>query len=111
MLVRLCQAQIDLGIDVEVISIGTHGNYEKPLEKHLRAKAIPYKVWRMLALPDLRESLKIIKYCKQTSTDVIHSHGYKGNILLGLIPKKQRSIPLLTSLHGYTRFKGFSKIA
>ena len=110
MLVHLCQAQIDLGLDVEVISIGTYGNYQKPLEKKLTASSIPCKTWRMMALPDLRESLKILKYCKATFTDVIHSHGYKGNILLGLIPKKQRQIPLLTSLHGYTRFKGLSKI-
>src|SRR5690554_1916734 len=111
MLVHLCQAQIESGLDVEVISIGTPGNYEKPLEKKLKANSIPCKIWRMMALPDLRESLKILRYCKKTSTDVIHSHGYKGNILLGLIPKRFRNVPVLTTVHGYTRFKGFSKIA
>lgn len=111
MLVHLCQAQIESGLDVEVISIGTPGNYEKPLEKKLKANSIPCKIWRMMALPDLRESLKILRYCKKTSTDVIHSHGYKGNILLGLIPAFMRKISVVTTLHGYTRPKGFSKMA
>lgn len=110
MLVHLCQAQIELGLDVEVISIGTPGNYEKPLEKKLKANSIPCKIWRMMALPDLRESLKILRYCKKTSTDVIHSHGYKGNILLGLIPAFMRKIPVVTTVHGYTKQKGFGKM-
>lgn len=111
MLVHLCQAQIDLGLDVEVISIGTLGDYEKPLEKKLRENAIPFRVWRMRALPDFRESLKIIKYCKETSTDIVHSHGYKGNILLGLLPRRWRQIPIASTLHGYTHPKRFSKMA
>ena len=111
MLVHLCQAQIALDLDVEVISIGTPGNYEKPLEKKLRECSIPYKIWRMMALPDLRESLKILKYCRKTSTDVIHSHGYKGNILLGLLPLFMRKIPVVTTVHGYTKQSSFGKMA
>ena len=111
MLVHLCNAQKKLGLDVEVISIGTPGNYEKPLEAKLRENDIPCKPWRMMALPDLRQSLKILSYCRETGAGVIHSHGYKGNILLGLIPKRWRGLPVITTVHGYTRQKGFSKLA
>lgn len=111
MLVHLCQAQQAIGVDVEVISIGTLGNYEKPLEAKLRLNKIPFKSWRMKALPDPRESLKILAYAQKTKTNVIHSHGYKGNILLGIIPKRLRKVPIISTVHGYTIQKGFSKLA
>lgn len=111
MLVHLCQAQQALGVDVEVISIGTPGDYEKPLEKKLRECGIPYKIWRMKPLPDLREAHKIMKYCEEGSANLIHSHGYKGNILFGLLPRRLRPLPVITTMHGYTKQKGISKLA
>src|SRR5690606_39110015 len=60
---------------------------------------------------DIRESFKILRYCEASHTDVIHSHGYKGNILLGLLPERWRKIPVVATLHGYTRVSGFSKMA
>lgn len=111
MLVHLCQAQQKAGLQVEVISIGTRGNYIKPLEEKLKEYGIDCLPWRMLALPDLRESFKILKYCRNNGTDIIHSHGYKGNILLGLIPKHWRKIPVVTTVHGYTSQHGLSKMA
>src|SRR5690606_40737467 len=103
--------QLAFGLDVDVISIGTPGNYEKPLEKKLREHNIACKPWRMMALPDLRESYKIIRYAELTTADVIHCHGYKGNILLGLLPKSQRKIPVITTVHGFTRQNSFGKMA
>jgi len=64
----------------------------------------------MKPLPDPRESIKIIKYCESTCVDVIHSHGYKGNILLGLLPRSLRKIPVVTTVHGYTREERFGKL-
>lgn len=103
MLVNLCKAQLAQGISVDVISIGTKNDNEKPLEKKLRLEKIPFKTWRMLPLPDPREALKILRYCKSTNTQVIHSHGYKGNILIGMIPKIMRGLRLVSTVHGYTK--------
>lgn len=110
MLLNLCLAQLDLGLDVEVISIGTPGDYEKALERKLIAHNISCTKWRMLALPDLRESRKLLNYGKAQGVSIIHSHGYKGNILFGMMPKKWRAIPVIATMHGYTKQKGFSKM-
>lgn len=107
---HLCQAQQKLGLEVEVISIGTPDIDEKVLETVLEEEGVACKKWRMKALPDLRESFKMIAYCKNTETDIMHSHGYKGNILLGLLPKSARSIPVVATVHGYTSFRGFGKL-
>jgi glycosyltransferase involved in cell wall biosynthesis len=41
--------------------------------------------------------------------DILHSHGYKGNVALGFIPKRWRKIPFVSTLHGYTSTNRFSK--
>lgn len=109
-LTNLCRCQIDLGIDVEVISIGKPNPEMKPLEKELESKRIPYIPWRMHPFPDPRESLKLLRFFKEGHTNIVHSHGYKGNILLALLPKSARKIPVITTVHGYTSSKTFSKL-
>lgn len=103
MLVNLCKAQIAQGLSVEVISIGVKSDAQKPLELKLSQEKIPFKIWRMLPLPDPREAIKILRYCKSTNTQIIHSHGYKGNILTGMIPKILRGLRVVSTIHGYTK--------
>lgn len=111
MLMHLCQAQQADGIKVSVISIGTPNIGEKPIEKIFKEKSIPIIAYRMPALPDIRHGYKIIKVARNLGADIIHSHGYKGNILLGLIPKKWRLTPIVSTVHGYTPQKPLSKMA
>lgn len=110
MLLNLCQEQINQGLSVEVISIGLPGEPAKDLENKLTDHQIKVTAWRMKPLPDPREAIKIIRYCKSNNTDVIHSHGYKGNILLGILPKSLRKIPIVSTVHGYTKEKQFGKL-
>jgi glycosyltransferase involved in cell wall biosynthesis len=111
MLLNLCVEQKKSGIDVEVISIGGLNADTKPIEMKLADSHINVKPWRMRALPDMRESFKILRYCRESNTHAIHSHGYKSNILLGLIPRPLRKIAVVTTVHGYTRQSGFTKLA
>lgn len=111
MMMHLCQAQQLMGFDVEVISIGALAEGRKPLEKALDEKSISWRMWRMRSIPDLRQAYKIACYCRKSQADVIHSHGYKGNILLGLLPKAFRSVPVVSTVHGYTSQKRFGKMA
>lgn len=110
MLLNLCVEQIKQGLDVEVLSIGTPNNPPKAIEIKLQDAAVPCRPWPMRPLPDPRQSFKILTYCHSAKADVIHSHGYKSNILLGIVPKKLRNIPVITTVHGYTRQLGLSKL-
>jgi glycosyltransferase involved in cell wall biosynthesis len=110
MLLNLCVEQIKQGLDVEVLSIGTINSPPKALELKLQDASVPCKPWHMHPIPDFRQSFKILAYCKSVKVDIIHSHGYKGNILLGIIPKKLRALPIITTVHGYTRQSRFSKL-
>lgn len=109
-LTNLCKCQMDMGLKVDVVSIGKPNQEKKVIEKKLEAMNIPYTAWRMRPFPDPRESHKLIRFFKENNTSIVHSHGYKGNILLGLLPKKRRNIPVITTIHGYTLSSPFTKL-
>lgn len=110
MLLNLCREQINQGLQVVVISIGLPSEPAKDLEIELGKYDIDIKAWRMKPLPDPGESLRIIRYCKENNVDLIHSHGYKGNILLGMLPRFLRKLPVISTVHGYTKEKRLGKL-
>jgi len=111
MLLNLCLAQQQQGLDVIVISIGKPNEPEKPIEVELKKRGIAMKNWRMSPLPNLYQGWKIIRYCTSQQVSLVHSHGYKGNILLGFLPKFLRKLPIISTLHGYTTLDTWSKLA
>lgn len=58
----------------------------------------------------LKSANKIIKYAVERGVELVHSHGYKGNILLASLPKHKRRMPIISTLHGWTSTTIFSKI-
>jgi glycosyltransferase involved in cell wall biosynthesis len=64
----------------------------------------------MIPGPNIAWALSILRYARHEGFDLLHSHGYKGNILFGLIPRKIRKIPMVSTLHGWTSTNGFSKL-
>jgi glycosyltransferase involved in cell wall biosynthesis len=110
MLLSLLEEQKKLAIEPEVISIGLLGQSEKALEKELALRNITVHKVRMSPLPKISQSLKILNICKSSNASIIHSHGYKGNVLLGILPRWIRRIPVVTTLHGYTKHRFFSKM-
>lgn len=55
-------------------------------------------------------AFRIVQFAIANGFEIIHSHGYKSNILLGLMPKMIRKLPMITTLHGWTSTKKFTKI-
>lgn len=110
MLLTLVEAQIKSGLRPVILSAGTPGIEEKALEAEARKRNLPVKVVRMKAGINLLKAWKILSYAKKEGFDVLHSHGYKFNILIGMFPCFVRRIPLMATLHGYTYANGFSLI-
>ena len=54
--------------------------------------------------------MKIVEDAKGRDVDIIHSHGYKSNILIGLLPKKIRRLPIVTTIHGWTNVGGITRL-
>jgi glycosyltransferase involved in cell wall biosynthesis len=110
MLLNLVAEQIDLGLKPTIASIGEKNNYEKPLEVEAMKRGFKVEKFRMRPGPNIAGALKLLRFAHAEGFDLMHSHGYKGNILIGLLPKFIRKLPLLTTLHGWTSVTGLSKL-
>ena len=102
MLLNLVEEQIRQGLKPVIASIGDKQSAEKPLEVEAFKRNFPIKTFRMLPGPNFIGAWKILNYAKSIKCDILHSHGYKGNILFGLLPKSILRLPLITTLHGWT---------
>jgi glycosyltransferase involved in cell wall biosynthesis len=110
MLLSLIDEQKKQGIAVDVISMGAINQSEKELERELKERKISVHALRISSVPSFSQGMRILNICRSVGGDIIHSHGYKGNILLGMLPRVFRKIPVVTTLHGYTKHNFFSKM-
>lgn len=110
MLLQLAKSQRHSGQSVSVLSIGKPGEPVKPLEVILASEGIDAIKWRMPILPTPKQIKRMLRFFKDYQSEVVHSHGYKGNIILGLVPKRLRTFPLVSTVHGYTKHPFLSKM-
>jgi glycosyltransferase involved in cell wall biosynthesis len=101
MLLDLVTEQLRQGLQPLILSAGTPGVGEKPLERAARERGLPLQTLRMKAGINLPAALRVMKFAKSEGFQVLHSHGYKFNILLGLLPRSMRAGVFVTTLHGY----------
>lgn len=111
MLLNLAREQLQAGVFPCIASIGETGSHSKPVEIKAMEAGISVQPFRMKPGPNWIGASKIVAYAKKERFTILHSHGYKGNILLGALPKCIRKIPLVATIHGYTALSaGFSKM-
>lgn len=109
MLLALVREQVKQDLDPMILSAGDLEIDEKPIEAEARRLKLPITPWRMKPGLNLSEARKIIVWAKEQGYALMHSHGYKFNILAGLWPLSMR-LPLVTTLHGYVRATRFSRM-
>ena len=108
-LLNLVAEQIKLGLDTTIASIGEKNIDEKPLETEAIKRGFKITKFRMIPGPNVASALEVLRFAQKEGFDLLHSHGYKGNVQFGLMPKKLRKIPLVATLHGWTSTKGLTK--
>ena len=92
MLLALVEEQIKLGLQPVIASIGEKGIEPKPLEVAARQKGFTVEVFQMLPGPNIAGAMKILRYAWRNHFDIIHSHGYKSNVLFGFLPRKLQEV-------------------
>ncbi|SNC68252.1 Glycosyltransferase involved in cell wall bisynthesis [Marinobacter sp. es.048] len=110
MLLSLVQEQMEQGLKPIILSAGEPDIVNKAIEVEARRKGLPIFPWRMKSGLNLKESWKILKWAQGNHFNLLHSHGFKFNVLLGLYPEKLRRIPMIATLHGYVHAQRFSKM-
>jgi len=110
MLLNLVAEQVKLGLEPVIVSIGEKGIDEKPLEAEANRRDLAVRKFRMRPGPNLFGALKVLRYAWRGGFDLLHSHGYKGNILFGFFPKSFRKLPIVSTLHGYVSMDGITRM-
>lgn len=102
-LLSLAEEQLRHGHSAEIFSAGVPGEAEKALEIAARDRGIPLRTWRMEPGLNPRGGREVVRHVLAQGYDVLHSHGYKFNVLLAAFCRRQRATPgLVTTLHGYS---------
>ena len=109
-LLNLMHAQAALGHTPVLASIGTHHDPDKAIERQAQRLSLPFERFRMRAGPNLAGARRLLDYAHQSGVDLLHSHGYKGNILLGLLANRWRKLPMISTVHGYTWSGGLDRM-
>ena len=108
-LLNLVAEQIKLGLDPTIASIGEKNIKEKSLETEALKRGFNVKKFRMFPGPNIAGALEVLRFAHQEGFDLMHSHGYKGNVAFGFMSRKFRKIPLIATAHGWTSTKGLTK--
>jgi glycosyltransferase involved in cell wall biosynthesis len=86
----------------------TRPDARQPLIEVLAATwGIPVQPIRIAPRPSPAVIRTLLGTITALQADVVHSHGYKANILLGPLPRRRRG-PMLATLHGWTGGRPFS---
>jgi len=108
-LLYLAREQQQRGHEPVIGSIRDPGTAETPFEAHLRLHGLPVVPIRIAPRPTPGVVLSLLHSVRSLAPDVLHSHGYKANILLGPLPRRLRGA-MLSTLHGWTAAPGLSAL-
>lgn len=110
MLLSLVAEQQAQGIETMILSAGVPGIESKPIEEEARRLNLPVTPWRMKPGLNVWAAFRIVRWARRQGFDLLHSHGYKFNILMAVIPGWVRKLPVLSTVHGYVQGRRYSAI-
>jgi len=110
MLLTLVSEQIKQGLEPMILSAGDLDIRQKPIETEAEKLGLPLIKWRMTPGLNHSEIRKICKWADDWGVELVHSHGYKFNILMCLFGRFSRRVPLVSTVHGYVHAPRFSRM-
>jgi glycosyltransferase involved in cell wall biosynthesis len=108
-LLYLAREQQQHGHEVAVGSMRDPGTPQTEFEQLAAAWGVPVVPIRIAPRPTPGVIRALLGHVRAFRAEVLHSHGYKANILLGLLPRGVRP-PMLATLHGWTSTPGLSAL-
>jgi glycosyltransferase involved in cell wall biosynthesis len=106
---RLMSEQKKCNLEPILFSIGEPYSVEKEVEIEAKKQSLDVRIIRMRKGLNLSGALCAIKMANELNADIIHCHGYKANILMGILPNFIRKKLIVSTLHGWTSTKRFSR--
>ncbi|MDY6838672.1 MAG: glycosyltransferase [Thermodesulfobacteriota bacterium] len=109
-LINLAVEQSRVGLQPAILNMRPAHGTDPSIESEAFKTGIEFSVLPLRPGLDLLRATKIAKWAKNHNYDIIHCHGYKPNILLGLTSFFSRTLPIVTTVHGWTSTEQFSKM-
>ena len=110
MLLNLMEEQARTGIEPILASIGEPAITNKEIEQEATRRGLRVVRFRMRPGPNLFGARQVLSFAWQEQIDMLHTHGYKGDILFGFLPRKIRRIPMVATVHGWTWTGGMTRM-
>ena len=110
MLLNLVAEQQKLGLHPIIASIGDILDGEKPLEIEAKRRDLPLQVFRFRSGLNFKGALQALNFAEAEQVQLLHTHGYKGNILFGFMPRFVRKLPIVATIHGWTNTGRFDRM-
>lgn len=111
MLLGLVAAQRADGIDAVIGSLGDAGEGERPLEMECARRGIPCRKIRFSPSINVFAAARVLREAESDGVDLLHTHGYKPDILFGMVLRPLRRMPVIATAHGWTETRRHTKMA
>jgi glycosyltransferase involved in cell wall biosynthesis len=108
MLMRAVAAQRKQGIDAAIGDVAAPGR-ASPLAEAARQRGLPVIPFVMRDGFDPAGASRMFRALRDQAFDVIHSHGYKMNVHIGMLAPSLRWARTVATVHGWTATRGFGK--
>ena len=96
----LAQGQSQAGADVHVALVLEPGDEQHPLIASLSAAGVTTHALVLAGRAYRRERAAIAALCRRVRPDVVHTHGYRADVVDG--PAARRTgVPVVTTVHGF----------
>jgi glycosyltransferase involved in cell wall biosynthesis len=109
-LLELAAQTNELGHEALVLSMGRPDDPDKPIETEGRRRGLDVRAVRVPSGPSPRAVRALLRAMAEERAAIVHTHGYRGDILLGWLPRWIQPRPLVATVHGYTDVAGSGRM-
>ncbi len=110
MLLNLMEEQRRMNLTPMLVSLCDLSDQNNEMAEEAKKRDLTALQFKMKRGYSLNSAIKLVHLAQEAHVAIIHSHGYKGDILIGSLPKHIRRIPMVRTQHGRTSTKKLSKI-
>lgn len=98
----LATGQAERGHDVRVAAVTPGPRPEPPLVNALEAAGVRVLSWKLGSRAYLREASLVRRLCRSFEPDILHTHGYRSDVVGGLAARGT-GVRRVTTVHGFCR--------
>lgn len=109
-LLALVEAQIEQGLEPMILSVTVPESEPKALVQEAQRRLLPVTAWPMAPGFNLKGAVRLMSWSHKQGYQLLHSHGYRFDILLNCIPRGRDKPLLISTVHGFTASSGCSRL-